>query len=132
MRDTRRAVPAPDRAAVLVNGVVAVITGVVVGACGTLVHRWETPAGLVLALLLVLSGGVFARAAGGGALLLLHGFVAVATTLALTFAGPGGDVLVTDQPLGYAWLLGLVVALVAVAPTPRSWYAETPLGRRGA
>lgn len=101
--------------------------GVVVGLIGTAVHRWSVPWGLVLALLTVLCAGVLARAWAGwaGTLVLALG---LATTVAvLASRGPGGDVLVAAQPVGYVWYgSALVVVLAGLAP--RGWFSDRPLG----
>jgi N-acetyl-1-D-myo-inositol-2-amino-2-deoxy-alpha-D-glucopyranoside deacetylase len=118
-----------DRVGVAVAGVTVLATGVIVGVCGTLVHRadvWNLPGGLVLALFAAAVGAVFARAVGDGVGVFLYGLVGLVTCQALTLAGPGGDVLVTGQALSYVWLLGLPLMTVAAAFTPRSWYSDLP------
>src|SRR5690606_31130481 len=60
--------------------VAAVVVGVLVGLCGTLAHRWGDdglPEGLLFALLLVLLGGLFARAAADRAGMVLYLLTAV-------------------------------------------------------
>lgn len=103
------------------------LIGVVVGVVGTAVHRWQVPWGLVLALVTVLCAGVLARAWAGWLGMLLLALGVVTTVGILASNGPGGDVLVPAQPVGYVWYAGaLVVALAGLAP--RSWFSDRPLG----
>ncbi|MGO1315456.1 MAG: DUF6113 family protein [Cellulomonadaceae bacterium] len=105
----------------------AVLLGAVVGVVGTFTHRSVEPLGLVLAFAAVLSAAVWMRAwAGlGGVLALGLGWVAAVQVLAL--AGPGGDVLVPAQPLGYLWVYGGLVFVVAAAFAPRRWFEHPPV-----
>ncbi|PFG38755.1 hypothetical protein ATJ97_1242 [Georgenia soli] len=124
-----------DRAGHVVAAVVAVVAGVVVGAAGTLVHRWTVdglPVGVVTALVVVLLGGVFARSAADGVGVFLLGLAGVLTTLTMTFVSPNGDVLVTDQPLSFVWLLGMPLVAGLAMLTPRGWYSDEPVPRRRA
>ncbi|WP_152605531.1 DUF6113 family protein [Cellulomonas carbonis] len=101
----------------------AFLLGVVVGVAGTGVHRWQQPWGLVLALAAVVAAGVLVRAWTGwvGMLALALGVFGVVSLLGQS--GPGGDVVVAAQPVGYAWYLGgLAVALAGLAP--RRWFGE--------
>lgn len=121
-----------DRAGHVVAAVVAVVAGVLVGAAGTLVHRWSPdglPVGVATALAVVLVGGVFARSAADGAGVFLLGLAGVLTTLTMTFVSPNGDVLVTDQPLSFVWLLGMPLAAGLAMLTPRGWYSDEPAPR---
>ncbi|MBX9244162.1 hypothetical protein ICW40_04985 [Actinotalea ferrariae] len=103
------------------------VIGVVVGVVGTAVHRWQVPWGLVLALVTVLCAGVLARAWVGWAGMLLVALAVVTTVAILAGRGPGGDLLVAAQPVGYVWYGGaLVVALAGLAP--RRWFSDRPLG----
>ncbi|MFD1717071.1 hypothetical protein [Georgenia deserti] len=113
--------------------VAAVVVGVLVGLCGTLAHRWGDdglPEGLLFALLLVLLGGLFARAAADRAGMVLYLLTAVVVVLGLTFLGPGRDVLVTDDLVSRIWLLGAPVAGAAAALMPRSLFSDRPRGTR--
>lgn len=107
---------------VLARPLVAFVLGALVGLTGTGVHRWQQPWGLVLALVSVLAAAVLVRAWTGwtGMLALALGVFGAVSLLGQ--AGPGGDVVVAAQPVGYAWYLGgLVVALAGLAP--RRWFA---------
>lgn len=107
------------------------LVGVVVGLIGTVVHRWDQPWGLVLALGAVLASGVLARAWAGWAGMLLVGLGVVTTVAVLAVRGPGGDVLVAAEPVGYVWYAGALVVLLA-GLAPRRWFSDRPVtGRRG-
>ncbi|MFH5824331.1 hypothetical protein [Georgenia sp. AZ-5] len=105
--------------------------GLVVAVCGTLVHRWEgydLPAGLLLALVAVAVGAVAARATGDAPGAVAYGLAGLLASQAMTYLGPGGDVLVTDEPISFGWLIGLPLVTALVALTPPSWYADRPAG----
>jgi hypothetical protein len=122
-----------DRTGRVVAAVVAVVAGVVVGAAGTLVHRWTAggvPTGLPAALALVVVGAVFARSAADGAGVFLLALAGVLTTQTMTFVSPNGDVLVTDQVLSYAWLLGMPLAAALTMLAPRTWFSDGPAAGR--
>ena len=110
----------------LVAGSVGLVVGVLVGVVGVLWHhahvvvgggRW--PVGLALVVLLAGAAALSLGAGTSGRTGLLLFVLAVAGTHVLaTSAGPGGDVLVVDDLVGQAYLLGTgvaaVLALVAV------------------
>jgi hypothetical protein len=99
------------------------LLGVVIGVVGTGVHRLSPPWGLVIALGLVLVGGVVARAWSGGVGMLAVALGVATATAVLGARGPGGDVLVVADVLGYIWYAGgLMVALALLLP--RSWFSE--------
>lgn len=104
----------------------SLLLGLAVGFVGTGVHRAVPPWGLVLALVAVVVMGVLARAwaGAGGAFVAALG---VATAVAmLASQGPGGDVLVPAEPIGYVWYGGaLATALAWLAP--RRWFADRPV-----
>ena len=112
----------------LARWVACLLLGLAVGFVGTGVHRALQPWGLVLALVGVAAMGVLARAWSGtlGAFAAARG---VATAVALLAPqGPGGDVLVPAQPVGYVWYGGaLATGLAWLAP--RRWFADGPRGR---
>ncbi|KAE8764265.1 hypothetical protein [Georgenia thermotolerans] len=122
-----------DRSGAAVGVAAVVLLGVVVAGCGTMLHRWQlgaVPLGVGLALLMVLVGGVVARALMDMAGVVLYGLAAVLTSQVMTFLGPGGDVLVPSGAPSSVWLLGLPVAAALAAATPKSWYADLPAGVR--
>lgn len=109
----------------------SVLLGVVVGVIGTGVHRANQPWGLVLAYLTVVSAAVLARAWARRLAMTAYGLGLVAIVLAMTFWRPGGDVLVTDEPIGYAWLAAPVLVAV-VAMLPARLFSDSPMvPRRG-
>lgn len=102
----------------------AAVVGAVIGVVGTAVHRAVPPWGLLLALGTVLAGGVLARAWAGwvGMLALALGVMTVVGLLGQ--GGPGGDVIIAAQPIGYVWYLGAAVVALAGA-LPARWFRDT-------
>jgi N-acetyl-1-D-myo-inositol-2-amino-2-deoxy-alpha-D-glucopyranoside deacetylase len=122
-----------ERTGRIVAAVVAVVAGVIVGAAGTLVHRWaagEVPTGLLAAYAIVVVGAVFARSAADGAGVFLLGLAGVLTTQTMTFVSPNGDVVVTEEPISYAWLLGMPLVTALTMLAPRRWFSDAPAARR--
>lgn len=107
----------------------SLLLGVVVGVVGTGVHRVNQPWGLVLAYLTVLSAAVLVRAWARGRGLVAFGLGLAAVVLAMAYVRPGGDVLVTDEGIGYAWLASPALLVVALA-LPRRMFADAPMVRR--
>lgn len=107
----------------------SVLLGMVVGVVGTGVHRANQPWGLVLAYLTVLSAGVLARAWARRLAMTAYGLGLLAVVLAMTFWRPGGDVLVTDEPIGYAWIAAPVLVAV-VALLPARLFSDSPMVQR--
>ena len=106
------------------------LLGVVVAAVGTGIHRVNPPWGIVLALLTVFSAAVMARAWARRSGVVALCAAVVLTILAMGTIGPGGDVIIAAQPIGYVWLAsGVVVA--AVGLLPRGWFSDEPIGQRG-
>lgn len=102
--------------------------GVVVGVVGTGVHRLNVPFGLVLALLVVASAGVLVRAWAGARGMVLLAALLLLTIVVMGRPGPGGDLLIVAQPVGYAWYASAVV-VAAVGLLPRRWFSDEPLGQ---
>ncbi len=112
---------------------VAILAGLVMGMLGTVVHRYSLegwPVGIALGLVGVLAATVAARAIAGSGGLLLAALAVVLITQAMAFLRPGGDVLVTNEAISYAWLFGAPLACVLAALLPRRWFADGT--RRGA
>lgn len=117
------------------RGVACALVGVLVGLVGTVAHRahllMDLPggvgAGIVLALLAVLAAGILSRAWGGLAGLLGLGIGWVVVVQLLSLEGPGGDVLVPSEPVGYVWIYGGLLVVAAVAFLPRSWFSDRPV-----
>lgn len=117
----------PLTAALVARIAGAGVLGAVVGLVGTTIHRARPPWGLVLALLLVVAVAVLARAWVGWSGVLSAGLGIVTVVGLLGARGPGGDVLVAADWLGYAWYAGAVLVLLAGA-VPRRWLSDRPLG----
>ncbi|HWS58495.1 MAG TPA: hypothetical protein VN257_08150 [Actinotalea sp.] len=106
------------------------LLGAVIGVVGTGIHRSTVPWGLVLALLTVFCGAVLVRAWIGWAGMLALAMGVVTAVGVLGQSGPGGDVLIVADPLGYLWYGGaLVVALAGLLPA--RWFSREPLRRTG-
>lgn len=102
------------------------LVGLVIGVVGTGIHRAVQPWGLLLALLTVFVGGVLARAWGDWPAMLAMGLGVMTAVGVLGARGPGGDVLVAAQPVGYAWYGGaLAVALAGLLPA--RWFSDRPV-----
>lgn len=111
----------------VVRGVLALLLGAIVGVIGTVSHRGEwagLPTGLALALLLTLSTAVLCRAWSGTVTLLTAGAGWLVAVQLLSASGPGGDVLVPAQAVGYLWTYGGLLIFAVAAFLPRWWFAE--------
>lgn len=101
--------------AYVVLGVLGVITALV----GSTAYRAIPPFGLLLCILLMLIATTFARAwKNWNGIGVFAGTWAI-TTYILSMEGPGGSVLIATDALGYAWLIGGTLAVVAVCMIPR-------------
>jgi hypothetical protein len=114
------------------RGGACAVLGALVGLVGTVAHRAavvDLPVhlGLVLSLLAVLAAAVLARSWGGFAGLLGYGIGWVVVVQLLSLEGPGGDVLVPSQAVGYVWIYGGLLVVAAAAFLPRSWFSERPV-----
>jgi hypothetical protein len=106
------------------------VVGAVIGVVGTGIHRWTEPWGLVIALVIVLVGGALGRAWTGWLGIFAVGMGVATATGLLGTSGPGGDVIIAAQPIGYVWFGGaLVVALAGVLPC--GWFSDAPAVRQG-
>jgi hypothetical protein len=106
------------------------LIGVAIAFVGTGIHRARPPWGLVLALVIVISGGVLARAWAGWAGMLALALGLVTTVGVLGLRGPGGDVLIAAQPVGYVWYAGAAVVGLA-GLLPARWFSDRPGRTRG-
>lgn len=128
--------PAPGRPSltrVVVRTVLALLLGAVVGALGTVVHRYGDDswyAGIVLALALTASGALLSRAWSGLGALLVFGGGWIAAVQAMSVTGSGGDVLVVAGPVGVVWSYGGLVVVALAAFAPASWFSDAPARRR--
>jgi hypothetical protein len=101
---------------------VVVLVTVLVAGLGTVAHRLESgpvPLGILLGIVLALSGGILVRALTSVRALVGYGVGGLAVVLLMTYWGPGGDVLLT-MPLAAA------VAWAA----PRSWFSDREVSFR--
>ncbi|WP_402464255.1 DUF6113 family protein [Isoptericola aurantiacus] len=117
----------PGPVAVVGRLVLACLLGVAVGVIGTVAHRTEwadLPSGLVLALLLTTAAATLCRAWSGVGALLACGAGWLVAVQVLAATGPGGDVLVPAQTVGYVWTYGGLVPFVLVAFLPRRWFSD--------
>ncbi|MDR1295518.1 MAG: hypothetical protein LBK59_11325, partial [Bifidobacteriaceae bacterium] len=107
---------------------------VVLAGLATFAHasRWtlgpwrDAPLGIVLACAAVLAGATTVRAWAGYWGVVAAAVGAFAITQVMAMMGPGGDVLISAQPLGHAWLALAPAASVAVAFAPARWFADPP------
>jgi len=106
--------------------------GVATGVVGTGGHRAFIPWGLVLALAAVAAASVLARAYAGLPGLVAFGIGWVAVVEALRRVGPGGDVLVRAQPVGYIWIFGGMAVVAAASFAPKRWFREHGEGQSAA
>lgn len=106
------------------------LIGLAIGVVGTGIHRAVQPWGLLLALFTAFVGGVLARAWGDWSAMLALA-LGVATAVGVLGArGPGGDVLIAAQPVGYVWYCGaLAVALAGLLPS--RWFSDRPIRGSG-
>ncbi|GAA1972706.1 hypothetical protein GCM10009718_05750 [Isoptericola halotolerans] len=117
----------PGGRALAGRAVLALLLGAAVGVIGTVAHRVEwagLPAGLALALTLTASTAVLCRAWSGAVTLLATAAGWFLAVQVLSASGPGGDVLVPAQTVGYVWTYGGLALLAAPALLPRSWFVD--------
>ena len=124
----------PSLISVIVRVLLAVALGAVVGALGTVVHRFDDDRwylGLVLALAVTASAAIMCRAwSGYGTLLAFSGGWIVLVQL-MSLRGSGGDVLVTAGVIGMVWTYAGVVVMGATAFLPSSWFRDVPVRPAG-
>jgi hypothetical protein len=113
----------------IVNAILLVVAGAVIGGIGTIAHQitvsWggvDIPLGLVASLLCFTALLVGLRLLGDSrwpALCAALGTIAV--ILLFTQQSPGGSVLIPNNPMGVVWLVGpiLIAAIVLAWPDVR-------------
>lgn len=119
--------PRTRRRVLLGRAVLALLLGAAVGVIGTVAHRAEwagLPTGLLMALGLTLSTAVLCRAWSGTATLLAAGAGWLVAVQVLAATGPGGDVLVPAQAVGYVWTYGGLLLVGVTAFLPRTWFVD--------
>ncbi|MFW7414423.1 hypothetical protein [Demequina sp. SO4-18] len=98
--------------------VVLLSGGLITATVGAVAHRTYPPLGLVMCLLMVALGAAFARTwlAWPG----LGVFAGAWMTMTFVWAleGPGGSVLIVQDPLGIGWLAGGSIAIVVASLLP--------------
>ena len=119
----------------LLEVVVAVLLTALVALAGTVTHRMEVdafPLGIVIGILLALTGAILVRSVSGTSALLVYGGLGIGIVLLMTYWGPGGDVLVTSTPRAMLWILTMPLAAAIGWAAPRGWFGQDPvrLGRR--
>ena len=119
----------PLTAAVFAKAAVTLVLGLVVGAVGTVMHRWQMPWGVVLCLVLVIVAAVTSRAWAGWPTWLGYCGGVFFAVQAMAQQGPGGDVLVpSGSVIGWVWVIGSVAAALATGMLPRRWFRDAPRG----
>lgn len=128
-------VPWSHRQNAVVRALICMVAGMASALFGTMAHRmgaqYNIPYGLVLALAIVVLSTWCARSRSGVVGLALHLIFSSATAWALAL-GLGGDMLTPigfgasvpffSAHVGYMWLLGMIVAQMAVLFLPPSWF----------
>ncbi|MFW2513958.1 hypothetical protein ACNI3K_09290 [Demequina sp. SO4-13] len=92
--------------------------GLVTATVGAVAHRTYPPFGVVMCLLMVALGAAFARTWLAWPGLALFAGAWMAMTFVWALEGPGGSVLIVQDPLGVAWLAGGSIAIVVAAVVP--------------
>lgn len=98
---------------------VLTLAGLITALVGAVAHRSVPPVGAILCVALMVAATIFARSwkdwMGIG---VFAGCWAVMTGV-LAQEGPGGSVLIATDALGYTWLIGGALAIIAVCMVPR-------------
>ena len=98
--------------------VVCAVLGAIVAAVGAVAYRSYPPIGVILSVFLVLMAAVFVRTWSSWLGVIAFAVPFVALTYAFTRTGPGGDLLITPDHLGYGWLYGGAGAVVIACLLP--------------
>jgi hypothetical protein len=112
---------------------VVVLVTVLVAGLGTVAHRLESgpvPLGILLGIVLALSGGILVRALTSVRALVGYGVGGLAVVLLMTYWGPGGDVLVTSSPRAMLTILTMPLAAAVAWAAPRSWFSDREVSFR--
>ncbi|MDR3359390.1 MAG: hypothetical protein LBO20_01775 [Bifidobacteriaceae bacterium] len=106
--------------------------GAAVALAASIWHRarlgGDFPVGMALACLAVAAVAVAGRAAAGwpGVIGVAVGVFVVSQAVALR--GPGGDILVQGDVLGFAWIAGAPVLTLVAALLPARWFQRSAPG----
>ncbi|HEY0117607.1 MAG TPA: hypothetical protein VGC04_02380 [Cellulomonas sp.] len=123
----------PLTAAVLGKAVATLVLGLVVGAVGTVMHRWHEPWGVVACLALVVAAAVTSRAWAGWPTWIAYAGGVFFAVQALSQTGPGGDVLIpSGQVIGWVWVIGSIGLALVIGLLPARLFRDKPRGRRRA
>lgn len=116
---------------------ICVVTGIVAGVCGTLVHRlgtqYNVPIGLVIALLIIGLSAWSARARSGVVGLALHLIASSGVVAVASIATTSGDILLPagfyssgipffSQNAFWFWFLGMIIIQFVMVFLPKSWF----------
>ncbi len=102
-----------------------VLMGAVVAAVGAGAHRALPYVGVVLSILAVLAGMVFARAWLEWVGVIAFAVPWAALTTLFSQRGPGNSLLISADALGYLWLFGGAAMIIAVSIVPARWLGVT-------
>ncbi|MDR2381660.1 MAG: hypothetical protein LBE08_10905 [Bifidobacteriaceae bacterium] len=110
------------------RGAVCGLVGAVVTLVACLWHRsvldvgpWQAfPFGLIMALAAVIALGFAARAAADWAGLIGAAAGVFVAAQASALRGPGGDILIQGDAIGFIWIAGAPVLTLLVAVAPRA------------
>jgi hypothetical protein len=95
------------------------VLGALVAVIGAGSHRSAGYLGIVLALALVASAGIFAKAWESWAGFIAYASLWAAGTVYFGSKGPGNSVLVADDLKGLLWIYGGTTVMAIVAGIPR-------------
>lgn len=102
----------------VVLGVLGLLLGAAISALFTLAHRDPVLLGVGLAAIGCLLAGLRLLSPGRGPA--VAGAVGVIIAIAvLGLRGPGGSIVIQDDPLGWIWQLGAVAVAAVVVAWPR-------------
>ncbi|MDR0626962.1 MAG: hypothetical protein LBG11_06845 [Bifidobacteriaceae bacterium] len=107
----------------LVSAVLALVAGIWHRTAIELGPVKTFPIGLVLALVVVLGCTVAARAWAGWLGLFAAAVGAFIASQAAALPGPGGDLLIQGDWIGFTWALAAPLMAVAAAFWPRRWFS---------
>lgn len=110
----------------VVVAVLAAAAGLVVGVVLGFGHRDAPPWGLVVALATVTALIIGLRLLAGPAGAAGVGLGVLVATVALGLPGPGGSILIAEDPLGEVWVIAPTVIAVLALFWPSRWRRARP------
>lgn len=115
----------PLTATVLGKAGATLLLGIVLGAVGTVMHRWHEPWGVVMCLAMVVAGSVTSRAWAGWPTWVAHAGGVFFAVQAMAQTGPGGDVLVpAGEAIGWVWVIGSIGLALGTGLLPARLFRE--------